>query len=141
MIFHIKLYVLDSIKYLDLLEFMMDLDIQYYLALKKCDAISNRIRYLISTKSGITDVFSHHYAKVKVDSYDFLPIEKILALHNVIIHIKSIPNEDKGHYHYKIFLEKRSYQLAKKYSLFFFYSIIMLRFGETKIAREKFYAA
>ena len=33
------------------------------------------------------------------------------------------------------------YQLAKKYSQSFFDSIIMLIFGETKVTKEKFYAA
>ena len=43
-----------------------------------------------------------------------MSIEKILTLHNVIIHIKSVLNKDKNHYYYKIFLEKCLYQLAKK---------------------------
>ena len=43
----------------------------------KYDAISNRIRCLISLKSGITNIFSHYYAKIKVDSYDSFPIKKI----------------------------------------------------------------
>ena len=81
---------------------------------KKYDAIYDRIRYLISLKSSITYIFSHYFAKIKVDSYDSLPIEKILTLHNVIILIKSVLNKDKNHYYYKIFLEKCSYQLAKK---------------------------
>ena len=43
----------------------------------KYDAIYNRIRYLISLKSGITYIFSHYlFAKIKVESYDSLPIEK-----------------------------------------------------------------
>ena len=61
-------------------------------------AIYNRIRYLISLKSGITYIFSHYFAKIKVDSYDSLPIEKRLPLHNVIILIKSVLNKDKNHY-------------------------------------------
>ena len=61
------------------------------------------IRYLISLKSGITYIFSHYHAKIKVDSYDSLPTVKRLTLHNV-----------KNHYYYKIFLQKCSYQLAKK---------------------------
>ena len=81
---------------------------------KKYDAIYDRIRYLISLKSSITYIFSHYFAKIKVDSYDSLPIEKTLTLHNVIILIKSVLNKDKNHYYYKIFLEKCSYQLAKK---------------------------
>ena len=28
--------------------------------------------------------FSHNHAKIKVDSYDSLPFEKTLTLHNVI---------------------------------------------------------
>ena len=57
---------------------------------------------------------SHYFAKIKVDSYDSLPIEKRSTLHNVIIHIKSVLNKDKNYYFCKLFLEKRSYQLAKK---------------------------
>ena len=64
---------------------------------EKYDAIYNRIRYLISLKSGIT-VFSHCFEKTEVSSYDSLPIEKILTLHNVTILIKSILNQDKNHY-------------------------------------------
>ena len=80
---------------------------------EKCDAIYDRIRYLISIKNGITYTFSHNFAKIKVDSYDSLPIEKILTLHNVIVLIKSVLNNDENHY-YKIYLEKCSCQLAKK---------------------------
>ena len=58
--------------------------------------------------------FSHYFAKIKVDSYDCLPIEKRLTLYDIIIHIKSVLNKDKNYYHYRIFLEKCSYQLAKK---------------------------
>ena len=78
------------------------------------EAIYNRIRYLISLKSGITYSFCHYFAKIKVDPYASLPIEKTLTFHNVVIHIKSVLNEDKNHYYYKIFLEKCSHQLAKK---------------------------
>ena len=82
----------------------------------KYGPIYNRIRYL---KSSITDIFSHYYVKIKVDSYDSLPIEKILTLH-VIILIKSVLNNDQNHYYYNIFLEKCTYQLAKKKSQTFF---------------------
>ena len=34
------------------------------------DAINNRNRYLINQKSGITHVFSHSYARIKIDSYN-----------------------------------------------------------------------
>ena len=79
---------------------------------EKYDTIYNRIRYLVSLKSSIAYIFSHYFGKIKVDSYDSLPIEKRLAVHNVIILIKSVLNKDKNHYYYNIFLEKCSYQLA-----------------------------
>ena len=43
---------------------------------EKHDVIFNRIRYLIGVKSGITYVISHYYAKIKVASYNSLPLEK-----------------------------------------------------------------
>ena len=55
---------------------------------EKYDAIYNRTRYPISLKSSIIYVFSIYYAKIKVDSYDSLPTEKELTLHNVMILIK-----------------------------------------------------
>ena len=81
---------------------------------EKYDVIDNRIRYLISLKSSIAYAFSHYYAKIKVDSYDSLPIEERLTLHDVIILIMSVLKKDQNYYYYKIFLEKCSYQLAKK---------------------------
>ena len=44
---------------------------------KKYDAIYNRIRYLISLKSSITYIFSHYFAKIKVGTFDSLPMENI----------------------------------------------------------------
>ena len=44
--------------------------------LEKYDVIYNRIRHLKCQKRGMTYVFSHYYAKIKVDSYDSLPLEK-----------------------------------------------------------------
>ena len=41
----------------------MELDIQYYLEVKKNDSIYDNIRYLISVKSCITYIVSHNYAK------------------------------------------------------------------------------
>ena len=64
--------------------------------------------------------FSHYFAKIKVDSYDSLPIEKTLTFYNVIILIKSVLNKDKNHYYYRIIIEKCSYQLSKKQLHLFF---------------------
>ena len=55
-------------------------------------------------------VISNNYTKFKVDSYDFLPLEKTLTFHNVIIPIKSVFNKDKNNFYYTIFLEKCSYK-------------------------------
>ena len=57
---------------------------------EKDDAIYNRIRYLISQRSGITYVVSHNYVILKVNLYDSLLPEKILTLHNGIMLIKSV---------------------------------------------------
>ena len=37
---------------------------------QKYNVIFNEIRYLIGIKTGITYIFSHNYAKIKVDLYD-----------------------------------------------------------------------
>ena len=47
---------------------------------ENCDAIYDRIRYLISLKSDITYIIFHYFAKIKVDSYDYFPKEKILTM-------------------------------------------------------------
>ena len=44
---------------------------------EKYDAIYDGIRYFVSLKSGITHIFSHYFAKIKVDSYGSLPIEEM----------------------------------------------------------------
>ena len=49
------------------------------------------------------NVLAHNYARIKIDSYGSLPLEKILTLHNVI---------KQNHYNYNVFLEIYSYQLA-----------------------------
>ena len=81
---------------------------------EKYDAIYNRIRYLIGLKGSITYAFFHDYAKIKVDCYYSLLIEKRFSLYNGIILIKSVFNEDKNRYYYYIFSEKCFHQLAKK---------------------------
>ena len=97
-------------------------------------AIGSGILYV--KKSGIKFVFSHNYARIKIVSYDSLPLEKTLILYNVVVLVnKSVFNKDQNRYYYSIFLGKCSYQLA------FFDTIIMLRFVETKVAKKEFYSA
>ena len=80
---------------------------------EKCDAIFNRIKYLYVKKVALHVMF-HNFAKIKVDSYDSLPLEETLNLYNVIIHTKSVFNKDQNHYYYNIFFGKGSYQLPKR---------------------------
>ena len=44
-------------------------------------AICYRIRYLISDKSTITDSINHNFARIRIDSYNFLLTETILTFH------------------------------------------------------------
>ena len=102
---------------MDLLELMIVSDWTRYLVLfvsEKYDSIYDRIRYLISVKSCITYIISLNYATIKVHSYDSLPLEKTMTLHNVIKIVKSVWNKDKNNYYYNIFLEKSFYELPKK---------------------------
>ena len=74
-----------------------------------CVEICGKIKYLISEKSGITDSISHNFARIRIDIYNSLPIEKILTFHNVIILIKSVVKKNKNEYYCNAFLEKGSY--------------------------------
>ena len=69
----------------------------------KYDAICDRIKYPIGLKSGITNVFSHNYAKIKIDSDNDLSLEETLTLQNVIKFIKSV---FQNYYYCNTFLEK-----------------------------------
>ena len=72
--------------------------------------ICDKIRYLISEKSGITNGINHNLGKNRIDSYDSLPIKKIFTFYNIIILIKSVVNKNKNKYYYNIFLEKGWYK-------------------------------
>ena len=54
-------------------------------------------------KRGITDSINHTFARITIDLYNSLPIEKILTFHEVIIVMNSIV-------YYNIFLEKCSHK-------------------------------
>ena len=49
------------------------------------------------------DSITHSFARIKFDSYNSSPIEKILTLHNVIILIKSVVNKNKNNCYRNIF--------------------------------------
>ena len=46
------------------------------------DKICDKIKYLIIEESGITDSIHENFAKIRTDSYNSLPIEKILTFLN-----------------------------------------------------------
>ena len=75
-----------------------------------CDKIYDKIKDFISEKSGITDSINHNFARIRIESCDPLPTEKILPFHNLIILFKSVVNKNKNNYYYNIFLEKGSYK-------------------------------
>ena len=61
---------------------------------------------MVLQKSGITNSINYNFGKIKIDSYNSLPIKKILTFYNVIILIKSVVNSNENKYYYNIFLEK-----------------------------------
>ena len=63
-------------------------------------AIYSRIKYLVRQKNGITYVFSLNYAKIKMDSYNYLPVEKTVSFYKVIVFSKSVLGKDE------LFLER-----------------------------------
>ena len=61
-----------------------------------------------------TYIVSHNYAEFKVDSCNFLPLEKAMTFRNVKILIKSVRNTNESNSYYIIFLENSSYELPEK---------------------------
>ena len=102
--------VLGAIKQTALLKFMMELDISYFLIMGSLIKFVIKLNILQVKKGGITDSVNHNFARTRNDSYDSLPIEKILTFHNVIILIKSVVNKNKNEYYYNIFLQKGLYK-------------------------------
>ena len=74
------------------------------------DEIHNRIRYPVREKSGITNSINHSFKRVRTDSHNSLPTEKILTFHSIIILIKSVVNKKKNHRYYIGFFKKDSYK-------------------------------
>ena len=52
---------------------------------------------------------NHNLARIRIESYNSLPIEKTLVFHNVTIFIESVFNKNKNHY-YNLLLEKGLYE-------------------------------
>ena len=103
--------IFDGIRYLVLL------------ASERYNAIYDKIRYLVSENSGITDSINHNFARIRIDSYNSLPIEKTLTFHNVIIFNNSVVNKNGNNYYYNIYLEKGSYE--DKSNTYFFKQMLV----------------
>ena len=63
------------------------------------DKMFDKIKYLISKTSGITNSINYNFEKIKIDSYNSLPIKKMLSFHNVMILFKSVVNKNENKYH------------------------------------------
>ena len=103
--------VLGLIKQMDLL-YPLDGKIKHLILFGygQFNKICDKLKYLISKKSGITNSTNHNFGKIVIDSYNSLPIKTILTFHNVIIFIKSVVNKNGNKYYHNIFLEKRLYK-------------------------------
>ena len=100
-----------------------------YLVLFDCgwfDRIDDRINYLISEKSVITDSINHNFTKIRITLFNSLPIKKILTSHNVIILINSVLNKNDNEYYYNIFLEKGTYK-EKSNTKYFLMNVSILK--------------
>ena len=51
--------------------------------------------------------------KIKVDLYDYLPLQKKMTFCDAITLINLVFNKNENNYRYYIFLEKDSYELPK----------------------------
>ena len=90
------------IKFHDKVRYLVLFDYSY------SDEICDKIKYIISEKSGITDSINHSFARMRIDSYDSLTIEKIFTFLNVIILFKSFVNKIENNYYGNVFSEKAS---------------------------------
>ena len=72
--------------------------------------LSEYNKYIIMLKGNISDVCSHKYTKIKINSDDDLLLEETLNMKNVLILIKSFFNKNHYHHYHETFLEKCLYK-------------------------------
>ena len=80
-----------------------------YLVLSEYNDVYDKIKYLIRENNGFTDNTDRNFASIRIGSYNYLPTEKLLPFHNVIILIKSVFNEQNVNYN-NIVLAKGSHK-------------------------------
>ena len=82
------------IKIYDKIRYLVLYDYEWF------DKICDKIKYLSGIKVVLTIELVIIFAKIRIDSYNSLPVEKLLTFHNVIILIKSVVNKNKNDYYY-----------------------------------------
>ena len=63
------------------------------------DEICDRMAYLMSEKSGVTDSINFSFRKTRIYWCSFLSIEKSFKFRNFILHIKSVVSKNKNEYY------------------------------------------
>ena len=63
----------EFIRSYDVIRYLVVLDQNWF------DKICNSIKYLISKENSIADSINHNFARIRIDSYNSLPIAKILT--------------------------------------------------------------
>ena len=102
------------IRFIKVYGFIKFSDKKTYLVLfvpEKYGVICSRISFFINLKTGVAN------ARIKTDSYDSLPLEKTLNLHNIIITVilvKLVFTKDQNNNYYNIFFKKYLFELIKK---------------------------
>ena len=62
--------------------------------MEKYTELSNKIKNLIKTKNSKTDDYDEKHMKIKFDSFNILPLNKMLKLCNLTIVVRSVFQED-----------------------------------------------
>ena len=78
--------------------------------LKKCNDVFNGIRDKIKEVSSVECDYVKDYMKIKFNSDDSLPLNKLLKFHNITITIRSVFEEDDKLYP-QVFLDDTLYEL------------------------------
>ena len=78
--------------------------------MEKYEELWNKIRELIRSVTNNSDHYYEEYMKIKFNSDDNLPLNKMLRLCNMIIAVRSVFHEDSKYYP-QVFLGKCLYKL------------------------------
>lgn len=61
---------------------------------QKCEKIFIELDVLLFFKKNVSSVYSHQYAKIKINVDDYLLLEKTTNINNVVMLIESVFNEN-----------------------------------------------